>query len=90
MKTTRAENLLAGGPGASTSEALLDVLYAGLERGHLVFQLGEVALEDRAPAELVREARLDPAQSLRDRLVLLLEPVESPVDLVEVPEHVAS
>ena len=102
MKTTRAENLLAagpmaaaflqaaGGPGASASEALLDVLYAGLEGGHLVFQLGEVALEDLAPAALVGDSRLDPAQGMRDGVMLLLESVESPVDLVEVPEHVAS
>ena len=69
------------------SEALLDLFDPGLERGDVPPQFGEVALEDLAPAELVREACLDPAQRLRDRMVLLLESVESPVDLVEVPEH---
>ena len=72
------------------SEALLDLFDPGLERGNVPLQFGEVALEDLAPAELVREACLDPAQRLRDRLVLLLESVESPVDLVEVPEHLVA
>jgi len=72
------------------SEALLDVLDAGLERGNPLLQLDEVALEDLAPPTLVDEASLDPAQSVSDRLVFVLEALESPVDLVEVPEHVAS
>lgn len=72
------------------SEALLDVLDAGLERGNPLLQFAKVALEDLAPPPLVSEASLDPAQSVRDRLVLLLEALESPVDLIEVPEHVAS
>ena len=72
------------------SEALLDLFNPGLERGNVPLQFCEVALEDLAPAELVCEACLDPAQRLRDRLVLLLESVESPVDLVEVPEHLVA
>ncbi len=69
------------------SEALLDVLDAGLERGNPLLQLAKVALENLAPHTLVGEANLDPAQSVRDRLVLLLEALESPVDVVEVPQH---
>ena len=53
-------------------------------------QRREVALEDLAPATPVGESRLDPAQGLRDRVVLLLKAFESPVDLIEVPEHVVS
>jgi len=56
----------------------------------VLLQLGEVALEDLAPAALVGESRLDPTQGLRDRVVLLLESVESVVDLIEVPEHFLS
>lgn len=65
-------------------ETLLDVLDPGLERRGALLQLGEVALEDLAPAALVGEPRLDPAQALRDRVVLLLEPLESPMDFIEV------
>ena len=39
----------------------------------MLFQFCEGALEDLAPAALVSEPRLDPAQGLRDRVVLLLE-----------------
>src|SRR5713101_4935945 len=72
------------------SEALLDVLDPRLERSHMLLQLCEGALEDLAPAELVGEPRLDPAQSLRDRVVLLFESLEAVVDRIEVPEHLLS
>ena len=72
------------------SEALFDLLDPGLERSHVLLQLREGALEDLAPAALVGEPRLDPAQGLRDRVVLLLESVEAVVDRIEVPEHVLS
>jgi hypothetical protein len=39
----------------------------------VLLQLCEGALEDLAPAALVGEPHLDPAQGLRDRVVLLLE-----------------
>jgi hypothetical protein len=61
-----------------------------LERYQPLLQLGKITFENLAPPTLVCKTRLDPAQSLRDRLVLLLEPLESPVDLVKVPEHVAA
>jgi hypothetical protein len=77
-------------PGELASKALLDVLDAGLERGDLLLEHGEVALEDLAPAALVAEMGFDPAQRLRDRVILLLEPFEAPVDLIEVPEDLAS
>src|ERR1044071_9579197 len=68
-------------------ETLLEVLDPGLERGDVVLQLRKIAFDDVAPAVLVGEARLDPAQGLRDRVVLLLEPLESPIDVIEVAEH---
>src|ERR1044071_1034102 len=68
-------------------ETLLEVLDPGLERGDVVLQLRKIAFDDVAPAALVGEARLDPAQGLRDRVVLLLEPLESPIDVIEVAEH---
>jgi hypothetical protein len=77
-------------PGALASEALLDLLDPGLERSHVLLQLCEGALEDLAPAALVGKARLDPAQGLRDCVVLLLESLESAVDLIEVPEYLLS
>jgi hypothetical protein len=67
-----------------TTEADFDVVDAGLERRHLLLQLGQIAREDLAATALVGEARLDPAQSLDDRLILLLEPLKPPVDLVEM------
>jgi hypothetical protein len=67
---------------------VLDLLDAGLERGDLPLQLGEVTIENLSAAALAGQPRLDPSQSLGDRLLLLLEPLESAVDLVEVPEHV--
>ena len=74
--------LLAGEPR-------FNILDAGLERGHLLLQLGQVARENLAPPALVAKARLDPAQPLGDRLILLLEALEPAVDLVEVAEHLA-
>jgi hypothetical protein len=71
-------------------ETLLEVVDAGLERGDPVSQLGEIALENLASASLVGEARFDSPQGLKDRLVLLLEPLEAQIDRVEVPEHLLS
>jgi len=62
-------------------------LNPGLERGDLTLQLAEVAFENLAPAALAREPSLDPSQSLRDRVILVLQALESPIYLVEVPEH---
>jgi len=72
------------------SEALLDLLDRGLERSHVLLQLCEGTLEDLAPAALIGEPRLDPARGLRDRVVLLLESLESVIDRIEVPEHLLS
>lgn len=85
-----APSLLRGASLRLAPEALLDVVDAGLERGDAVPQLGEVALENLAPARLVDESCLDPPQGLDDSLVLLLEPLEPLVVLVEVPEHLVS
>src|SRR3990172_2536607 len=70
-------------------EPRFNILDAGLERRHLLLQLGQIMREDLAAPALVGEARLDPAQPLDDRLILLLEPLKPPVDLVEVAEHLA-
>ena len=75
--------LLAGEP-------LFNILDAGLECRRLLLQLGQITREDLAAPALVGEARLDPAQPLDDRLILLLEPLKPPLDLVEVAEHLAS
>ena len=72
------------------AEALLDLLDPGLEDCHVSLQLGEVTLEDLTPAALIREPGLDSPQGLRDRLILLLEPLESPIDLVEVTEDLSA
>ncbi len=75
---------------ALTPEALLDLVDPGLQRRHVLFQLCEGALEDLAPAALVSKPRLDSAQGLRDRVVLLLESLEAVVDRIEVPEQFLS
>ena len=56
----------------------------------MLLQLCEGALEDFTAATLVGEPRLDPAQGLRDRVLLLLESLEEVVDRIEVPEHLLS
>ena len=56
----------------------------------MLFQIREVAFDDLPPLVLVRQARLDAAQRLRDRKVFLIEPLEATVDLVEVSEHLAA
>jgi hypothetical protein len=77
-------------PSALASETLLDLFDPGLEPSHVLLQLCEGALEDLTPAALVGEARLDPAQGLRDRVVLLLESLEAVVDRIEMPEYILS
>ena len=65
----------------------LDFVDAGLEVGDLTPELVHAALQNLPPCHLVRHQGLDPSQPLSDRLILLLEPLEAPADLVEVPEH---
>jgi hypothetical protein len=77
-------------PGTLTSEALLDLLDPGLKHSHVLLQLCEVALKDLASAALSGESCLDPAKGLRDCVVLLLESLQSAVDLIEVSEHVVA
>ena len=60
------------------------------ERAHLLLQLGEVAFQDLATAVLVGETGFDPAKRLRDRVVLLLEPLEAQADFVEMAEHLSA
>ncbi len=71
-------------------EALLERCDSGLEARDVLFQIRQVALDDLPSLVLVRQARLDAAQCLRDREVFLIEPLEAPVDLVEVSEHLVA
>jgi ABC-type Fe3+/spermidine/putrescine transport system ATPase subunit len=82
-----ARRPLARSPSCLAAEALLDLFDAGLERGDVALQLDEIALQDLAPPALVGKGGFYPAQGLRDRLILLLQALESAVDLVEVAEH---
>ena len=43
-------------------------------------------LEDLASRALVGDDRLDPAETFDDRVVFLLQPLESPVDGLEMPK----
>ena len=72
------------------SDAGFDIFDAGLERCHLLFQLVQVARENPPPTALVAEARLDPAQSLGNRLIFLLEPFQPAINIIEVAEQLAS
>jgi hypothetical protein len=71
-------------------EAVFDVLDAGLERGDAVLQGREIVLEDLAAPAILGESRLDPAQGLRDRVLLPFHPLESPIEFIEVAEHLAA
>jgi hypothetical protein len=73
-----------------TGETPLDLFDSGLQRRDVLLQLREGPFENLTPAALVGESRFDPPKSLRDRRLLLLQPLESPVDLVEVGEDVVS
>jgi len=53
----------------------------------MLLQLCQGALKHFAPAVLVGQPCLDPSQGLRDRVILLLEPLEAVVDRIEVPER---
>ena len=49
-------------------------------------QLIETALENLAPALLVGHEGLDTPETLEDRLILLLQPLQPPVEMIEVSE----
>jgi hypothetical protein len=53
----------------------------------MLLELCQGALKHFAPAVLVGQPCLDPSQGLRDRVILLLEPLEAVVDRIEVPER---
>jgi hypothetical protein len=74
----------------SCVESLLERHNAGLEGHDVLFQIRQVLLDDLSPLVLVRQARLDTPQRLRDREVFLVEPFEATVDLVEVSEHLVA
>ncbi|HMH51352.1 MAG TPA: hypothetical protein VK548_14040 [Candidatus Acidoferrum sp.] len=68
-------------------ETLFEVFDPDLERGDVLLQLGQITLQDLAARPFIGVARLDAAQRLRDREVLLLDPLEAPVELIEMAEH---
>jgi len=57
-----------------------------LEGRHAVLQLGQVTLDDLAPAPVVRHRSLHAPEGLEHRVVFLLEALETPIDLVEMTE----
>ena len=73
----------------SVAQALFEVFDSDLEGGDVLLQFRQIALQDLPARPLTGESRLDAAERLRDREVFLLEPVEPPVNLVEVAEHLA-
>jgi len=50
----------------------------------LTLELVEAAFEDLASADLVGQQRLYPPERLSDGVVLLLQPLQAPVDLREL------
>ena len=70
-------------------EPRFKIFDAGLERRHVLLQVGQVARKDLAATAFVSQTRFYPTQPLRDRVVLLLKAFEPTVDLVEVAEHFA-
>ena len=74
----------------SATQTLFEVFDPDLERGDMLLQLRQIALQVLAACPLIGESRLDAAQPLSDREVFLLEPIEAPVDLVEVAKHFLS
>src|SRR2546427_9430014 len=82
---TRRPSTLGPGP-----EASLDVFDPGVELGDVLSERREVALENIAPNPLVSEQGLDAPKRLGDRVVLLLEAFEAPIDLVEVAEELCA
>src|SRR4030095_3310043 len=68
----------------------LDVLDPGVEHGDVLSESRQGALEDLTPRALVGQQGLDTPKRLGNGLVLLLQPLETPIDLVEVPEDLAA
>jgi hypothetical protein len=63
------------GPGLPAQPAL-DVADARLQQRDVLLERRQVTLENLPPPALVCQRRLDPAQLLRDRVVLLLQPLQ--------------
>jgi hypothetical protein len=66
---------------------LLDLLDADLERGEVLLELCKITFDDLMPTSFIGEPCFDPPERLGDRVVFSLEPLDAPVDLVEVTEH---
>src|SRR5262249_52018763 len=77
-------------PRSGGTQPALDVLDPSVEHGDVLSEPREVALEDLPPHALVGQQRLDAPERLGDGLVFLLQPLEPPVDLVEVAENLAA
>lgn len=55
-----------------------------MEDRDLLLQLLEAPLQHLAPANLIGQQTLDPPQRLDDRIILLLQTIQSPIDLIEM------
>jgi hypothetical protein len=71
---------------SASARSRFDMLDAELGRGDLGPELGDVPFEDLAPAALVGACGLDASEGLGDCLIFLVEPIEAPIELVEVAE----
>jgi len=80
------ENAFVTTPSSRRAEAALDLVDAGPEDGKVLLERRQITLEDLAASALVHEQRLDPTEGVGDRLILLLEALDPPVELVEVAE----
>ena len=76
-------------PTGSYAKALLHRFDATLKGDNMPLQLLEVPLQDLPLPLLVREQRLHPTEALDDGVVLVLQALQAPVELVEVAEDLA-
>jgi hypothetical protein len=69
----------------ASAKSRFDVLDAGLDRGDLGPELGDVPFGDLPPAAIVGECGLAASEGLGDRLIFVVEPIGAPVDRDEAP-----
>lgn len=72
--------------GASCPKPLFQLLYPSLERRHVVLQLLQAPLQYFALHLLISQHILNPPESLEDRMILVLYPLQPTVEVIEMPE----
>lgn len=72
----------------SSPRALLELRNARLKILDLLLEIRHHALQDLTPRRLVSEKGLDPTEGRHDRVIFLLQPLEAPVQLIKVRQHV--